>query len=109
MKRPPARFDIFIAEHQLVQAKRESREHVARVRSALRSRLVQSSSLLAAAGLGALFGAWFAHRHKPRVNEAGVTPRARRSGLVSTYLSRFGMQRLAVAWMRLRHSDSVTK
>jgi len=106
MKRPPTRSAIFSAECRLAQSRRASHESFAQVRSAMRSRLAQPSSLLVATGLGALFGVWFARRNKPRVKQGAVSVRAPIVGLVSTLLVRFGLQRLADTWTRLRDSGS---
>lgn len=106
MKPPSTRSDIFAAERRLEQAKRQSLESFAHIRSAIRSRLAQPSSLLMATGLGALLGVWFARRSKPRVKHEGVSAWTPIVGLVSTYLLRFAIQRFADTWERQRTSDS---
>jgi len=57
------------------------------------------------ASLGALLGVWFARRNKPRAEPNAVSARAPIVGLISTFLIRFGWQRLADTWIRLRHPD----
>ena len=109
MKRSLTRSGINSAECQLAQARRTSRESFAQVRSAIGSRLAQPSSLLVATGLGTLLGVWFARRNKPSVKQDAVSARTPIVGLVSTQLMRFGLQRLADTWMRLRDSDSAAR
>lgn len=107
MRSMPARSAILTAECQLAQAKCETREHFVQVRSAIRARVAKPSSVLAMTGVGALFGVWLARRNKPQIKQQGVsawTPIAGIAGLTSSYLSRFGMQRLANIWARLRKS-----
>ncbi|HJX17900.1 MAG TPA: hypothetical protein VJ437_06865 [Acidiferrobacterales bacterium] len=53
-----------------------------------------------------MFGVWFARRNKPRVKQGAVSVLAPIVGLVSTLLVRFGLQRLADTWTRLRDSGS---
>jgi lipopolysaccharide export LptBFGC system permease protein LptF len=106
MKHSLTQSGINSAECRLVQSRRASRESFAQMRSAIRSRLAQPSSLLVTTGLGALLGVWFARRHRPRVKQDAVSVRAPIVGLVSTLLLRFGLQRLADTWMRLRDPDS---
>lgn len=109
MKPLSTRLAIRTAERQLAESKRASRENYRRIRSALRLRLGQPSSLFVAAGVGALIGVRFARRNKTHVapdRSAASTPLA---DVVSTLLIRFGMQRLADAWARSRNPDSATK
>lgn len=103
------RFDVLQAERQLEQAKRESHANVASLRSAIRSRLAQPSSLLVMTTLGAVLGVWLARRNKPRVESENISAWGPIVGMVSTYLGRFGMQRLVSAWMSFRSSASRTK
>ena len=109
MKRSPTRSDIFFAEYRLVQAKHVSRASFAQLRSAIRSRLAQPSSLLVASCAGALLGVWFARRNKPQLKPDAVSVQAPIVGLVYTLLVRLGMQRLAETWTRLRDSDSAVR
>lgn len=106
MKRSPTRSDIFSAECRLAQAKRVSRASFAQLRSAIGSRLAQPSSLLVATGAGSLLGVWFARRNKSPLKQDVVSARTPIVGLVSTLLMRFGLQRLADTWIRLRDPDS---
>lgn len=114
MKFWPTRSDIFFAECRLAHSKLAARTSFAQLRSTIRSRLAKPSSLLVVTGAGTLFGVWLARRNKARSGRAAVparTPVARTpiAGLVYTFLIRFGLQRLAETWVRLRQPDSVTK
>jgi len=95
---------ILTAERQLAQSKRESRENYRRIRSVLRSRLRQPSTLFLA-GVGILIGVWFVRRNKAHAAPVSIAASVPLTGLVSTFLIRFGMQRLADTWIRLRAPD----
>jgi hypothetical protein len=106
MKHSTGRSDISVAESRLAQAKCASRESFAQVRSAIRSRLAQPSSLLIATGVGALLGVWFARPGNSQLKQDADSVPAPIVGLVSTLLVRFGIQRLADTWTRLRDSGT---
>ncbi len=110
MKSLPTQFDIASAESQLAQSKRVTRASFAQVRSIVHSRLARPSSLLIVTGLGILVGVWFARRNNPRVTQDAVPVKTSVVGWVTAYLlRRFGLQGLADAWTRFRHSDSTKK
>jgi hypothetical protein len=109
MKRWPTRFDIFSAECQLAQTKLVSRASFAQVRSTIRTRLAQPSSIFVVTSLGALLGIWFARRNKPRVRQEAVSVRVPIVDLLSTLFIRFGLQRLADTWAHFRDSNSATR
>ena len=104
MKRWPTQSEILSAESQLAHNQLVARERLAQVRSAIRSRMVQPSSLLVVTGLGALLGVWFARRSKPRDKQDGVSVWAPIAGVASTLLIRFAMQHLAERWQRPRNT-----
>ena len=106
MKRSLTRSGINSAECQLAQARRTSRESFAQVRSAIGSRLAQPSSLLIATGVGALLGVWFARPGNSQIKQDADSVPAPIVGLVSTLLVRFGIQRFADTWTRLRDSGT---
>mgnify|MGYP003394327564 CR=1 FL=1 len=109
MKPLSTRLASRIAERQLMKSRSESRENYRRIRSALHLRLGQPSSLLVAAGVGAVIGVRFGRRNKVHVAPDRSAASAPLADLVSAILIRFGMQRLASAWVRLRNLDSATK
>lgn len=108
MKRWPTQFDVISAERQLANVKREAGERIAQVRSAVRSRLTQPSTLFVVTSLGALLGARFARRNETRARQEAVSVRAPIVGLVYTTLIRFGLQHLAHIWSSPRTPDSAT-
>ena len=95
MKHAPARSAILTAERRLAQSRRDTVESFCRLRSALRSRLAQPSSLALAAGLGALIGFWLVRRRDPRTTRAGNGTSKSMAGLAMAFLIRFGWQRLS--------------
>jgi len=95
MKHAPARSAILAAECRLAQSRRDTVESFCRLRSALRSRLAQPSSLAWAAGLAALIGFWLARRRDPLTTGAGNGTSRSIAGLAMAFLIRFGWQRLS--------------
>ncbi len=95
MKHAPTRSAIFAAEHKLAQSRRDTVESFSRLRSALRYRLTQPSSLALAAGLAALIGFWLVRRNKPRITRAGNGTSTSIAGLAIALLIRFGWQRFS--------------
>lgn len=102
MSRASTQSDILAAERQLARAQLETRAGLDRVRLAIRARLARPSSLLVATGLGVLLGVRFARRNKTPVEPGMVAKPAPLPGLVTAFLIRFGLHRLAEAWQRLR-------
>lgn len=102
MNRTSTQSDILTAERQLARAQLETRVGFERVRLAVRARLARPSSLLVATGLGALLGVWLARRNKTPVGPETVVEPAPLPGLVTAFLIRFGLQRLAGIWQHLR-------
>ena len=94
MRHAPTRSAVFTAERKLAQSRRDAAESFCRLRSALRSRLAQPSSLAFAVGLAALIGFWMARRKEPRTARAGSGTFKPIAGLAIALLIRFG-QRLA--------------
>lgn len=101
-----ARSDVAVAEARLAQAKRDARASIADVRATLYSRLTHPSSLLAVTGIGTLVGVWFARRSKRASPQDGVSAWTPMVGIVSTLLTRLGMQRLADVWMMHSKADT---
>lgn len=103
MKLPTLDSDIGAAERRIEQAKRQSRAHLAQVRSVMRARLARPSSLLVATGVGTLFGVWFARRNRtaPRAEPPGVSAWTPIVGVLSTLVLRYAMQRLSDARARV--------
>jgi hypothetical protein len=95
MKHAPARSAIFTAECKLAQSRRDTVESFCRLRSALRSRLAQPSSLALAVALAALIGFWLVRRNKPRTTRARIGASTSMAGLAIALLIRFGWQRLS--------------
>jgi hypothetical protein len=95
MKHAPMRSAIFTAECKLAQSRREAVESFCRLRSALRSRFAQPSSLALAVGLAALLGFRLLRRNKPRTTRAGNGTSTSLAGLAIALLIRFGWQRLS--------------
>ena len=108
MKTFPSRSDVFAAECRLAHSTLVAREHLLQVRSAIRARLTQPSTLFMAASLGYMFGARLARRNKPRSRQDAASARKPFMGLVYTLLIRFGLQRLAQAWASHRLADAPT-
>jgi len=95
MKHAPTRSAIFTAERRLAQSRRDTVESSRRLRSALRFRLTQPSSLALAVGLAALIGFWLVRRNRPRVTPAGNGASTSMAGLAIALLIRFGWQRFS--------------
>lgn len=106
MKRWPTRFDLISAERQLAKAKREAGEHITQVRSAVRSRLTQPSTIFVVTGVGAVLGAWFARRNETRAGQESVSARASIVGILYSYLFHFGLRCLGDTGMRIRSSNT---
>lgn len=101
-----SRFDVFAAECRLAHSTLVARERLQQVRSDIRARLTQPSTLFMAASLGYMFGARLARRNKPRSKLDATTARKPIVSLAYTLLIRFGLQRLAQAWASHRHPDA---
>lgn len=102
-----SRFDVFAAECRLAHSTLVARERLQKVRSDIRARLTQPSTLFMAASLGYMFGARLARRNKPRSKLDAATARKPIVGLAYALL-RFGLPRLAQAWAGRRHPDAPT-
>ena len=94
MRRAPTRSDIFAAECKLEQSRGDTVESFRRLRSALRSRLAQPSSVALAVGLAALIGFWLVRRNKPQTTRAG-NGTSSITGLAIGFLIRFGWHRFS--------------
>jgi len=110
MKRAPTRSAILTAERRLAQSRYDTVESFRRLRSALRSRIMQPSSLALAGGLAVLIGFWLVHR-KPRTKRAANGTSTSIAGLAIALLIRPGWQRfsgfLKDSWASPRPAASV--
>lgn len=98
MIRTPTRSEIYAAECRVAQSKLNTRASLRRVRTTVRERLAQPSSLVLAAGLAALAGFWLAHRPTAREQAAPATEVAKKSlgAILLAFLVRYAMQRAPV-------------
>ncbi len=91
---------IHQAELRLMQSSRKVSESLSRVRTAFRIGAARPSTLLKVAGVSGLFCFWLARRTGPRPGNtvAGLSDKAVTSvlGLLTAFILRFGMRRLAV-------------
>jgi hypothetical protein len=111
MKRAPTRSAILTAERRLAQSRYDTVESYRRLRSALRSQLLQPSSLALAGGLAVLIGFWLVRR-KPRAERAANGTSTSIAGLAIALLIRLGWQRfsgfLKDSWASPRPAASVS-
>jgi hypothetical protein len=91
---------IHEAELRVMQSSRNVRESLSRVRTAFRTSAARPSTLLKVAGVTGLLCFWLARRTGPQPGNsvAGFRARAVTSalGLLSAFIIRFGVKRLAV-------------
>lgn len=91
---------IHQAELRVMQSSRNVRESLGRVRTAFRIGAARPSTLLKVAGVSGLFCFWLARRTGPRPGNAveGLRNTAVTSvlGLLTAFILRYGMRRLAV-------------
>lgn len=102
MNGAPASMAIHEAELRVMQSSRNLRESMGRVRTAFRVGAARPSTLLKVAGVTGLFCFWLARRTGPRPGSsntvAGLRDTAVTSvlGLLTAFIVRYGMRRLAV-------------
>ncbi len=91
---------IHEAELRVMQSSRNVRESLGRVRTAFRVGVARPSTLLKVAGVTGLFCFWLARRTGPRPDNTveGLRDTAVTSvlGLLTAFIVRYGMRRLAV-------------
>ncbi len=100
MNGAPDAMTIHQAELRVMQSSRNVRESLGRVRKAFRTGAAQPSTLLKVAGVTGLLCFWLARRTGPQPGNsvAGFRASAVTSalGLLTAFIMRFGMKRLAV-------------
>jgi hypothetical protein len=98
---PPTKLAIFAAERKLQRARRDTYDSVSRLRTAVIFRLRRPSTIVGAAGLGALITFALAHRHKTRRVRTDRATAGSIGAIVSAFLVRQAWQELSRMLFRI--------